>query len=454
MGTETRPAGRRLENDPRWNWLDRPASLGLACALAAVGLLISYLMRNQCATHPWADAFQYRHLCYNDIQPLFHARGVDRGLVPYTDVTVEYPVLIGTFMYVTGRLLAFLTHVGLAAGYTDPSYFQITALLLWPFSFVVTLLLRPRVTAGRLMLWAIGTPTIFYTFLNWDILAVAPLVWGLVEVERRRWGWAGFALALGASAKLFPAFVLPGAFLAAVAGGNRAGDRAGGRKGAIRLLNGFGLGVVLANVPWMIASFSGWMAVWKFHADRFPDLGTVWYWLAQAGNAYVHPSPWWNAVSRGWGGFVGTAGLGAFGLVSLLILWAGWRRREEPDGYPVVPTGLAIIASFMVVAKVHSPQYALWIMPLIVMVDVPWRRILAYLASDAVLYVSGWYWYATAHPFTPPASLAEKTFVLAVFARSIALIAIATHAARRGRRRSPAAPDAEAVPVPKHFFAA
>jgi len=106
------------------------------------------------------------------------------------------------------------------------------------------------------------------------------------------------------------------------------------------------------------------------------------------------------------------------------------------------------------VGKVFNPQYALWIMPLIVMVDVPWRRILAYLASDAVLYVSGWYWYATAHPFTPPASLAEKTFVLAVFARSIALIAIATHAARRGRRRSPAAPDAEAVPVPKHFFAA
>ena len=111
--------------------------------------------------------------------------------------------------------------------------------------------------------------------------------------------------------------MLPGAFLAAVAGGNRAGDRAGDRKGAIHLLNGFGLGVVLANVPWMIASFSGWMAVWKFHADRFPDLGTVWYWLAQAGNAYVHPSPWWNAVSGGWGGFVGTAGLGAFGLVSL-----------------------------------------------------------------------------------------------------------------------------------------
>jgi uncharacterized membrane protein len=419
--------------------LDRPASLGLACALAAVGLLISYLMRNQCATHPWANAFQYRHLCYNDIQPLFHARGVDRGLVPYTEVPVEYPVLIGTFMYVTGRLLAFLTHLGLAAGYTDPSYFQLTALLLWPFSFVVTLLLRPRVTAGRLMLWAIGTPTIFYTFLNWDILAVAPMVWGLVEVERRRWGWAGFAFALGASAKLFPAFVVPGAFLGALA--------AGDRRGATRLVGAFAGGALGANVPWMIASFSGWMAVWKFHADRFPDLGTVWYWVGQAGNSYLHPSPWWDAVSGGWGGLVGTAGLGVFGLVSLLILWLGWRRRQEPGGYPVAPTGLAIIASFMVLAKVHSPQYALWIMPLLVMVDVPGRQVFAYLASDAVLYVSGWYWYATAHPFTPPASVAEKIFVLSVFARCISLIAIGTHAARRGRRRWPVVPDAAAEPV-------
>ena len=428
-----------------WDWSQQPASLGLACAAAAVGLLISYLMRNQCATHPWADAFQYRHLCYNDIQPLFHARGVDRGLVPYTDVTVEYPVLIGTFMYGAGRILAFLTHVGLAAGYNDPSYFQITALLLWPFSFAVTLLLRRRVTAGRLMLWAIGTPTIFYTFLNWDILAVAALVWGLVEVEKRRWGWAGFALALGASAKLFPAFALPGAFLAAWA--------ARDRRGATRLVNGFGLGMLGANAPWMIASFSGWMGVWKFHADRWPDLGTTWYWFGALGNT-VHPSAWWTPPGGGWRGVVGVVGLAAFGLVSLLILWVGWRRRDEPGGYPVVPTGLAIIASFMVLSKVHSPQYALWVMPLIVMVDIPWRQVLAYLASDAVLFVSGWWWYTKPDPFVPPAPLAEKIFVLAVFARSIALIVIAVQATLRGRRLEPAAPDAGARPSGKHFFAA
>jgi Glycosyltransferase family 87 len=316
--------------------------------------------------------------------------------------------------------------------------------MLWPFSFAVTLLLRPRVTAGRLMLWAIGTPTIFYTFLNWDILAVAPLVWGLVEVERKRWGWAGFAFALGASAKLFPAFVLPSAFLAALA--------ARDRRGAIRVLNGFGLGVVLANVPWMIASFSGWMAVWKFHAARFPDLGTTWYWLAQAGNAYL-PSRWWNSVSGGWGGFIGIWGMAAFALVSLLVLWGGWRQRHGPGGYPVVPTGLAVIASFMVLSKVHSPQYALWVMPLIVMVDIPWHQVLAYLASDAVLFVSGWYWYTKPDPFVPPAPVAEKIFIPAVFARSMALILIAVHATRRSRRLQPAPPGAQGPPLRKHFFA-
>jgi len=411
-------------------WLTRPAPLAAAVVAAAVGLGISYAVKNQCATHAWANAFQYRHLCYNDIQPLFHVRGVDRGLVPYRDITVEYPVLIGTFMYGTGRLLALLTHMGLAAGFNDPSYFELTALFLWPFSLAVTLLLRPRVRAGRLMLWAIGTPTLFYTFLNWDVLAVAPMVWGVVEVERKRWGWAGFAFALGASAKLFPAFLVPGALLGAWA--------AHDWRGARNLLGGFGVGAVLANVPWMVISFSGWMGVWKFHADRYPDLGTTWYWVGQLGNA-LHPAGWWLSIGGGWGGLIGEAGLAAFAAVSALVLWEGWRRRREPGGYPVVPVGLAIVASFMVLSKVHSPQYALWVLPLIVMVDVPWHQVFTYLAADAVLFVSGWYWYTKPDPFAPPAPFAEKVFVLAVFARSAILAIIAIFAARRGRRLFPVA---------------
>jgi len=147
-----------------------PPSLGLACARrAAVGL----------PDQPTSCATQLRHpflggripvpatSATTTSRPLFHAGALDRGdWSPTRTSRSSYPVLIGTFMYL-GRpgLLAFLTHVGAGGpATTTPSYFEITgpavvAVLLRGDAFF----LRPRVTAGRLMLWAIGTPTIFYT---------------------------------------------------------------------------------------------------------------------------------------------------------------------------------------------------------------------------------------------------------------------------------------------------
>jgi len=120
------------------------------------------------------------------------------------------------------------------------------------------------------------------------------------------------------------------------------------------------------------------------------------------------------------------------------------------------PTDLAIVASFMVLSKVHSPQYALWVIPLMAMTDLSWRQILAYLGADTVLFVSGWYWYTKPDPFTPPAPLAEKIFAVSVFLRSAALVVIAVSSARRARRLLPqpkAGPEgppdpAEEVPAP------
>jgi uncharacterized membrane protein len=414
-----------------------PASLPLALAAAAVGLVLAYFLKQPCATHSWVNNFQFSHLCYNDIQPLFHVRGIGRNLIPYKDIQVEYPVLTGTFMYVVGRLLAFLFHHHLATAYSDPSYFELTALLLAPVSVAVTLMLRPRVTAGRLMIWAIGTPTIFYSFLNWDLLAVAAMVWAVVEIERRQWGNAGVALALGASAKLFPAFLFPGAFLAALATGNR--------RSAVRLVLGFAAAGAVVNVPWMVVAFSRWMGIWKFHAGRYPDFGTIWYWVAQAGGRVTH-SPWWGNFNGGYEAAIGVGGLAVFALATAYILWRGWQRRSEADGYPVAATGLAIIASFMVLSKVHSPQYALWITPLLVMVDVPWWEVLWYLGADALLFVSGFSWYTDPHPFTHTPGW-EKIFATSVFIRAAALAALAITAAHQGRRLFPQPVEPAGVPV-------
>ena len=406
----------------------RPAPLGLALGASVLGLAVAFALKEPCTTHAWSNSFQYRHLCYNDIQPLFYVRKVNEGLVPYKDVQVEYPVIIGMFMYGVGRLLALISHTFAGGGlgsFSDPSYFVLTALLLAPFSVAVTLLLRPRVTAARLMIWAVGTPTLFYSFLNWDLIAVALMVWGLVEVERRRWEAAGVAFGLGFSAKLFPLFLLPGSFLSAV-------DR-GDRKAAVGIVAWAAAALAAVNLPWMIWAWSGWLGVWKFHQQRFPDFGTVWYWLSHLGNS-IHPSPWWNNVAGGYGGVVGVGGEVVFALLTFAILWVGWKRRAPAGGYPVAATGLAIVASFMVLWKVHSPQYALWVTPLLAMVDIPWWQVFAYLGADAILFVSGFWWYTVPNPFSPPAPVWEEIFVAAVFLRAGALILIALTAARTGRR--------------------
>ncbi|MEO7803486.1 MAG: hypothetical protein ABIS18_03380 [Actinomycetota bacterium] len=405
------------------------APLSLALGATAVGLGLGYLLKVQCVLHPWADNFQYSHLCYNDIQPLFGVRGISRGLVPYRDVQLEYPVLTGMFMDVVGRLLRGLFRVN-----SDVGYFHLTSVLLAPFAFMTTLLLRRHVSAERLMLWAIGTPLILYSFHNWDLIAVAFATWGLVAFERSTNAKSGLALATGASAKLFPAFLLPGAVLHRIALKDRIG--------ATRLVLVF-LGVYVAiNVPWVVLSngvsplfdnpgwsqiatevelrapdTNGWLGVWLFHAKRYPDFGTVWYWIQHHGRV-LFPTTWWDPGQTGYRDFVSIASFVMFGLGSALMLLKGWRRRLQEDGYPVVATGLGILAIFLITSKVNSPQFTLWLVPLLVLLNVPWRYALFYFATDLAVYVCGFYWFTV---FDSPAPGWKGLFELSVLLRATAL---------------------------------
>ncbi|HEY8202235.1 MAG TPA: hypothetical protein VII47_12895, partial [Actinomycetota bacterium] len=75
-----------------------PAPVWLAVVVTLLGLALGWGLKAPCASHPWADNFQYRHFCYNDLQPLAGGRGILQGDVPYRDHDLEYPVLTGTFM--------------------------------------------------------------------------------------------------------------------------------------------------------------------------------------------------------------------------------------------------------------------------------------------------------------------------------------------------------------------
>jgi uncharacterized membrane protein len=49
-----------------------------------------------------------------------------------------------------------------------------------------------------------------------------------------------------------------------------------------------------------------------------------------------------------------------------------------------------MVAAFLLVNKVWSPQYSLWLVPLAVLAIPQWKPILAWMIVDALLWAPGW----------------------------------------------------------------
>ncbi|MCA1838746.1 MAG: hypothetical protein ABR507_11995 [Actinomycetota bacterium] len=411
------------------------APLWLAIGATLVGLILSLAIKEQCVVYPWANNHQYKSLCYNDLQPLYGVRGISKGLVPYSDVQIEYPVITGMFMDGMGKLLRALGRMGFVRTVADTTYFNLSAVFLAPFAIVVTLLLRKRTTTKRLMLWALGTPLVLYAFHNWDLIAVAFATWGAVAAMPRQSLKRGAAWALGASAKLYPIFLMPSALLSKIAKREY--------KGAAALLGGFAFVYAIVNVPWAIAASgvppvyskpdwpkliegidqmrrptsNGWLGTWLFHAKRYPDFGTVWYWIAHHGRVLV-PTGWWDPGQSGYRDFVSIASFLLFAGLSIFILWRGWLRSRESGSYPVLASGFGIICAFLLTSKVHSPQYALWLVPFFVLLDVDLDHILGYMAADLGVFISGFYYFTV---MNSPSPAWQGIFEVTVLARAVML---------------------------------
>ena len=85
----------------------------------------------------------YKAMCYSDIGPLFYARGLSEGRVPFVNADVEYPVLTGAIMEVSRRITLLLggetgTDVpNSAIAYAASVFVGVNAVLLFGFFLVV-----------------------------------------------------------------------------------------------------------------------------------------------------------------------------------------------------------------------------------------------------------------------------------------------------------------------------
>ncbi|MFC4854940.1 glycosyltransferase family 87 protein [Actinophytocola glycyrrhizae] len=390
----------------------RLTSFGLIVltVLCGITLVLGFVNKDRCTgprfdeygrSQPDFDKRRYQDVCYSDIQTLWIGRDIDRHVFPYVHGSltedgqpiggvVEYPVLTGVFIWASAIFAS-----------TDADFLLYSALLLAPFGLATAWLLG-RMSGWRALLWAISPPLVLYAFHNWE-LPVVLCATAAFYVVHRGWGRRGadrplltratvaaVLLGLGFAFKVYPAiFVLP--LMLYVLTGGRGGAESPGRagpdwKGALRIA-GVALGTAVAvNIPFMVAGFEGWRASFTFQLLRKADITTnsIWFWGlrpdSNPDNAPVQEligvlSPLLMMIS-----FVVACGI-------------GWMRYQREGTYPWLPVSAAMLCGFLLLHKVHSPQYTLWLIPMFVLLRIRWGWILAYLVADLAMGIGIFRWY-------------------------------------------------------------
>lgn len=344
------PVGSRARRAGVW-FAPGPWAYGVATALWLA------LMARQvpCIERPQD---QYASLCYSDIQALWGARGIAEGAVPYLEADLEYPVLTGAFIWVTRSLSGLVPtdrpHV---------AFFGLSAVLLFG-CFLGLLAAHLRLARPRDAVMIAASPLVLASgLINWDLLPALLTSAALLAWARSRPGWAGVLLGLGVAAKLYPLLVLvPLAVLAARAGRWRElGATVAGAVGAWAAV----------NLPVFRAAPEGWLGFWGFNVDRGADLGSLWYVIGAPGG------------TQGLSLLVSALMVLGTAAIAALLLLAPRRPRLAQGVFLVV-------VWFLMVNKVYSPQYMLWLLPLVVLARPVWRDWVVFSAAEVVYWWAVW----------------------------------------------------------------
>ncbi len=320
---------------------------------------------------------QYKNLCYSDIGLLYSGRGLLQGNIPYLDSgdypVLEYPVLTGWFLELERRI-ALLLGAPSGTGLSDQQavdatlrFVDVNAVLLGAL-LLLTIWAQVRTVPTRpwdAMLLAASPCVAAAALINWDLLPVALTATGLLAWSRRRPGVAGLLLGLGMAAKLYPVFLLGPLLLLSLRARRM-------RDFGVALL-AFVLGWLAVNLPVLILAPDAWLSFWTFNSERSGDFGSLWYVFVLAGR----PVPELNLVS---------GGLFALGCLAVGLLTVLAPRRPR-----LGQLAFLVVAAFLMTNKVYSPQYVLWLLPLLVLARPRWRDWLVFTTGELLYFVAIWW---------------------------------------------------------------
>ncbi len=381
----------------RTGWNTQIARLMFALALVCAA---GWAFKAQCGAS-WSASEQYRTGCYSDAVPFWGGRGVAVGEIPYLEARMEYPVLTGALIWAEGGM----TRVMFGAG-TDAAHFLaivtlVNALLA---AVVLWLLWRAGMDLPRLWGWALAPPLVLYVGHNWDMLAVTFAVAALLAARADRLVRASAIAGLGLAAKLYPVLMLPLIGLGAVRGGLR--------RAAWVTLAAIGAWAAV-NLPIAAIARDNWSEFYRFSSERSGTAASI-----------------WEIASASWGWSTTVAERNFYAASVFLsgaaaIIAFAWDRHRDRLWLLFTP----LLAWFMLTNKVYSPQFDLWLYPMLLMTAPRLRPVAIFTVAGIAAYFAEFWWFAGLEGASPAAT--PRDIALAAGLRAAAMIWIIVDCVRR-----------------------
>ncbi len=103
-----------------------------------------------------------------------------------------------------------------------------------------------------------------------------------------------------------------------------------------------------------------------------------------------------------------------------MLLLSAARAGQD---FPLVQVCAAVLVAFLLLNKVSSPQYTLWLLPFLVLLRAHWAWWAAFTVADALVYVGVFRWFHALVSGTDP-SLPATVLETGVWAKCLLLLAL------------------------------
>ncbi len=366
-------------------WFDPVTWTFLSATAIWVIALIRQLPCRPVEGSPFPNA--YLRTCYSDIPTLFFTRNIFDGNPVYTGQGLEYPPIIALWI----EAMRWLTHlsggvIGIDISFDEKLassqiFFQWNAV---GFFICLLILLAVHLAMNGVHLKrSRGHDSTFTSPRRWDglMIAACPMValsglinWDLLAVMMTSlalWAWsrtrpiyAGIAIGCAIATKVYPLVVVVAIIVLAI-------RTSQWRQTALFSISGI-LTWLAINLPVAFLWHDSWIRIWTDTAMRGADLGSIWYVLSLAGLRI--PGVWLVSYI-------------CMLAASIAIVTVALSAPRRPRLAQLV--ALFLIA-FLTCATVYSPQYSLWLVPVIALAYPRWKAVALWWCAEIFYFFAIW----------------------------------------------------------------